>query len=127
MTFTLDLIREVFGMAGGTTEEINFLQLWEMRGELFLYVDDMKYAVDNIGYKDSRQTRLLKECCPFVASFKGEVPDIFGVPTRSIEGSWLEIRLIGQNVEKTVKVLNGAYTGPEIEIYDVSGLPVYSD
>jgi hypothetical protein len=104
-----------------------FTALGDEGGELFLYVDDMKYAVDNIGYKDSRQTRLLKECCPFVASFKGEVPDIFGVPTRSIEGSWLEIRLIGQNVEKTVKVLNGAYTGPEIEIYDVSGLPVYSD
>jgi hypothetical protein len=96
-------------------------------GELFLYVDDMKYAVDNIGYKDSRQTRLLKECCPFVASFKGEVPDIFGVPTRSIKSSWFETGLIMQHIENAVKVANGAYIGPEIEIYDVSGLPVYSE
>lgn len=104
-----------------------FTALGDESGELFLYMEGMKYAVDNIGYKDSRQTRLLKECCPFVASFKGEVPDIFGVPTRSVERSWFETGLIVQNVEKTVKVLNGAYTGPEIEIYDVSELPVYSE
>ena len=103
-----------------------FYELGEMNGELCLYMEDIKYAVDNIGYKDSLQTQKMHELCPLVAKFEGRIGDTFTNPAYNVTMSWTEVGVIKQYIGMLKYVWHGGATGPKIEIYDVSALPVYS-
>lgn len=99
-------------------------ELGEKDGELCLYMEGIKYAVDNIGYKDSEQTQMMRESCPLVAAFRGRLGDTFTNPVYNVQWSWTEIGLMRQCFEMLQYVWQGGATGPTIEIYDVSALPV---
>ena len=99
-------------------------ELGEKDGELCLYMEGIKYAVDNIGYKDSEQTQMMRESCPLVATFRGRLGDTFTNPVYNMQWSWTEIGLMRQCFEMLQYVWQGGATGPKIEIYDVSALPV---
>ena len=101
--------------------------LGEKSGDLYLRDGRVKYAIDNEGQDDSRETRFLVEQCPIVKSFDPVGPDIFWLSAYGIENNNNELSIIANNLRQAKTILDGAYIGPRIVIYDVSGLPVKTE
>ncbi len=101
--------------------------LGEKSGDLYLRDGRVKYAIDSEGHDDSRETRFLVEQCPIVKSFDSVGPDIFWLSAYGIENNNNELSIMANNLRQVKTILDGAYIGPRIVIYDVSALPVKTE
>ena len=61
--------------------------------------------------------------CPIIFSYDSVYNDIFWDPFNSVEVSWNDVRIIYENINIVVDVINGALLGRDINVYDVSGIP----
>ena len=109
----------------GTAIRENFKDYFEIRNdELYRNTERINYAVVNISdIREKELEEIIMNNCPIIFSYDSVYNDIFWDPFNSVEVSWNDVRIIYENINIVVDVINGALLGRDINVYDVSGIP----
>lgn len=93
-------------------------------GELYRNVERINYAVVNVSdIREKELEAIIIDNCPIIFSYDSVYNDIFWDPLNSNNAYWNDIKIIYENINIVIDVMNGALLGRDIDVYDVSSIP----